>query len=59
MGKTPDEIFGERQKRVQDAIALREPDRVPFLPCNQRAALCNLPARINFSATCRTLVVVV
>ncbi len=32
MGNTPDDVFGERQKRVQDAIALREPDRVPFLP---------------------------
>jgi uroporphyrinogen-III decarboxylase len=32
MKKSPEELYAERQKRVQDAIALKEPDRVPFLP---------------------------
>lgn len=27
-----EQLFGERMKRVQDAIALKEPDRVPFVP---------------------------
>lgn len=30
MGKTKEEIYMERQKRVQDAIALKVPDRVPI-----------------------------
>ncbi len=28
-GKTPDQLYEERQKRVREAICLREPDRVP------------------------------
>jgi uroporphyrinogen-III decarboxylase len=32
MGKTPQELFQERTKRVEDAIQLKTPDRVPFLP---------------------------
>ncbi len=32
MGKTPQELFKERTKRVEDAIQLKTPDRVPFLP---------------------------
>jgi hypothetical protein len=30
MGKTPEELYRERQKRVKDAIQLKVPDRVPF-----------------------------
>lgn len=30
-GKTPAQLFEERDKRVRDAIALKEPDRVPVL----------------------------
>lgn len=30
-GKTPEQLYGEREKRVTDAIALKEPDRVPFI----------------------------
>jgi len=30
--KTPEELYSERTKRVQDAIELRVPDRVPFTP---------------------------
>jgi hypothetical protein len=32
MEKHPDELFQERIKRVQDAVELRCPDRVPFTP---------------------------
>ena len=32
MEKTPEELFKERTKRVEDAIQLKVPDRVPFLP---------------------------
>ena len=28
-GKTPDQLYEEREKRVRDTIALKEPDRVP------------------------------
>ena len=28
-GKTPDELYEEREKRVRDAIQLKEPDKVP------------------------------
>ena len=32
MGKTAERLFNERQKRIQDAIALKVPDRVPIMP---------------------------
>jgi hypothetical protein len=32
MVKQPDELFQERTARIADAVALREPDRVPFAP---------------------------
>jgi hypothetical protein len=32
MDKTPQELFRERTKRVEDVIQLKVPDRVPFLP---------------------------
>lgn len=32
MGKSPEELYQERAKRVWDVISLKEPDRVPFLP---------------------------
>ena len=31
MAKSPAELYEEREKRLRDAAALREPDRVPFL----------------------------
>ena len=31
MKKTPEELYKERQKRVEDAVQLKVPDRVPFL----------------------------
>ncbi len=31
MGKTAEELYNEREKRVMDAIALRKPDRVPIM----------------------------
>ncbi|MFC1868463.1 uroporphyrinogen decarboxylase family protein [Thermodesulfobacteriota bacterium] len=32
MGKTPEDLYRERAQRVRDAVALREPDMVPFQP---------------------------
>lgn len=32
MTKTPEELFQEREKRMQDVAALRTPDRIPFVP---------------------------
>jgi len=32
MEKTPEELFKERTKRVEDAVQLKVPDKVPFLP---------------------------
>jgi len=31
MTKTPQELYGEREKRVLDAMALRKPDRIPIV----------------------------
>lgn len=30
MGKTPQELYRDREKRIEDAIQLKIPDRVPF-----------------------------
>lgn len=30
-GKTPEQLYAEREKRIRDAIELREPDRVPVI----------------------------
>ncbi|MFC1901088.1 uroporphyrinogen decarboxylase family protein [Chloroflexota bacterium] len=30
-GKSPEELYEEREKRIRDALALREPDRVPVI----------------------------
>ena len=30
-GRTPEELYEEREKRVRDAIQLKEPDRVPWV----------------------------
>lgn len=32
MVKTPEELYLERERRVEDAVQLKVPDRVPFLP---------------------------
>lgn len=32
MSKTPEELYAERMKRVEDVARLKKPDRVPFLP---------------------------
>ncbi len=31
MGKSPEELYRERERRISDAIALKEPDRVPVV----------------------------
>jgi hypothetical protein len=30
MGKTPEELYQEREKRFNDAVQLKVPDRVPI-----------------------------
>ncbi len=30
LGKTPEQLFAERNKRIQDAQQLRQPDRIPI-----------------------------
>lgn len=32
MDVTPQQLYEEREKRILDAIALKEPDRVPVVP---------------------------
>ncbi|MFC2038215.1 uroporphyrinogen decarboxylase family protein [Chloroflexota bacterium] len=32
MGNSPEELFQQRSRRIQDAIQLRQPDRVPYAP---------------------------
>jgi len=32
MAKTPEELYTERVKRVEDAIQLKVPDRIPLVP---------------------------
>ena len=32
MSETPEELYKKRTKRIQDAIELKQPDRVPFAP---------------------------
>lgn len=32
MDKTPEELYRSRLQRVEDAIQLKVPDRVPFFP---------------------------
>jgi hypothetical protein len=31
VGKTPEHLFAERNKRVQDAMQLKQPDRIPVI----------------------------
>lgn len=46
MNKTPEELFKERTKRIQDAVQLKIPDRVPFMtmfhfyPTNRLGVSC-------------------
>ncbi len=42
-GKTVEELYAERSKRVRDVIELREPDRVPFTFFVETHAYCGIP----------------
>jgi len=42
-GKTVEELYAERAKRVRDVIELREPDRVPFSFFVEAHVYCGLP----------------
>ena len=44
MMKTPQESFQEREQRVNDAVALKEPDRLPVM-CLRRLFPCVLCRR--------------
>lgn len=53
MNKTPDELYQERLKRVEDAIQLKKPDRVPFFPLTHflAASYVGLSAEAAFYQT--------
>ena len=42
-GKTVEQLYAERAKRVRDAIELREPDRVPFMVLVEPHAYSGIP----------------
>jgi hypothetical protein len=42
-GKTPEQLYEEREKRVRDTIELKEPDRVPVWIVPEPARFCGLP----------------
>ena len=42
-GKTPEQLYEEREKRVRDAIELKEPDRVPLWIIPEPGRYCGLP----------------
>jgi hypothetical protein len=42
-GKTAEQLYAERSKRVKDVIELREPDRVPFTFFVETQAYCGIP----------------
>jgi len=46
--KTPDELYEEREKRLRDAIELKEPDRVPVMMGGGGSKEGRLPASLSF-----------
>jgi uroporphyrinogen-III decarboxylase len=55
-GKSPEELYEEREKRVRDVIALREPDRVPvvltmnYFPARHAGELTVADSYLNYDA---------
>lgn len=47
-GKTVEEFYAERSKRVRDVIELREPDRVPFLVLIDTQVYYNIPNSTSY-----------
>ncbi len=47
-GRTPEELFAEREGRVQAALALREPDRVPLWMFTDTATYCGVPRAAEY-----------
>ena len=47
-GKTPEQLYEEREKRVRDAIFLRQPDRIPLFAFPDPAAHYGLPHSAAF-----------
>jgi hypothetical protein len=58
MAKTPQELYAEREKRYNDAVALRKPDRVPvvgfvdFFPTRYKG-MTNKQAMYDYEATAK------
>jgi hypothetical protein len=42
-GKTPEQLYEEREKRIRDAIFLKQPDRIPLFIFGNPRAHSNLP----------------
>jgi hypothetical protein len=47
-GKTTDQLYAERAKRVRDVIELREPDRVPITVFPDPHAHCGMPNSASY-----------
>ncbi len=62
-GKSVEQLYAERSKRVRDVIELRQPDRVPFFYFVDAHAYCGLPKSaayydpINFKRAMRQIAV--
>ena len=42
-GKTPEQLYDEREKRIRDACELKKPDRIPLLILGDTSSLSGLP----------------
>ena len=47
-GKTVEQLYAERAKRVRDAIEMREPDRVPFMVLVEPHAYSGIPKSASY-----------
>jgi hypothetical protein len=47
-GRTPEELYAEREGRVQAALALQEPDRVPMWMFTETATYCGVPRSAEY-----------
>ena len=47
-GKTPEDLYAEREGRVQKALALQEPDRVPMWMFTETATYCGVPRSAEY-----------
>ena len=53
---TPEELYAQREQRFNDIVALRKPDKIPFMPLmmhyfpNKIAGVSNAPCRPTTSS---------